>query len=91
MGNAREALEFCGGHRPEMAMVDLHLSAEANGLAVLSRLRKTGVSFPVVMMSAYAEERQKLQAREAGAEFYLEKPFRLEQVRKMLMTLCPIK
>jgi len=69
--------------RPHLVLLDLHMP-RMGGLAVLRRLRETWPDIPVVMITAYGKIESAVQAMRLGAIDYLEKPFRLESLKRQL-------
>jgi two-component system, OmpR family, KDP operon response regulator KdpE len=68
-----EALDLAAVRPPEAAIVDLVLP-DTDGIEVTRRLREWS-EMPILVLSAVGEERQKVQALEAGADDYVTKPF----------------
>jgi two-component system KDP operon response regulator KdpE len=70
----------------DLLIVDLGLPDE-DGVSFITRLRRTD-STPILVLSARAQESQKIEALDAGADDYLAKPFGvgelLARVRAML-------
>jgi two-component system KDP operon response regulator KdpE len=60
-------------HKPDLAIVDLGLP-DVDGIDVIRRLREWS-SMPIVVLSARAQERTKIEALDAGADDYVTKPF----------------
>ena len=60
-------------HKPDLAIVDLGLP-DLNGLEVIRRIREWS-PMPIIVLSARAQERIKLEAFDAGADDYVTKPF----------------
>ena len=62
-----------GSHKPDMAIVDLGLP-DVDGVDVIRRIREWS-TMPIVVLSARAHERSKIEALDAGADDYVTKPF----------------
>ncbi|HEY4066002.1 MAG TPA: response regulator [Burkholderiaceae bacterium] len=62
-----------GTHKPDLAVVDLGLP-DLDGIEVIRRIRSWS-SMPIVVLSARAQERSKIEALDAGADDYVTKPF----------------
>jgi len=67
-------LELALSRRPELIVLDLMLP-NMSGFEVLARLRKDGCDAPVLILSARAEEVDKVRGFRAGADDYVTKPF----------------
>jgi len=62
-----------GTHKPDLAIVDLGLP-DIDGLAVIRAIRAWS-PMPILVLSARAQERAKIEALDAGADDYVTKPF----------------
>lgn len=86
---AQRGLIEAGTRKPDMLILDLGLP-DRDGVEFLRDLR-TWSSAPVLVLSARAQEEQKIAALDAGADDYLVKPFGvgelLARVRAMLRRL----
>jgi two-component system, OmpR family, KDP operon response regulator KdpE len=71
--NAAEGLRLVGLQHPDLIILDLGLP-DMDGLEVTRRLREW-TSTPIVVLSARDQERDKVDALDAGADDYLTKPF----------------
>ncbi|HUJ51091.1 MAG TPA: response regulator transcription factor [Bryobacteraceae bacterium] len=60
---------------------------QVDGFALLRRLRKEGRSMPVLMLSALADEHDRILALELGADDYLVKPFSVRELLARLRAL----
>ncbi len=58
----------------DMLVLDLMLPGE-DGLAICRRLRATGSSLPIIMLTARGDEVERIIGLEMGADDYLPKPF----------------
>jgi two-component system KDP operon response regulator KdpE len=71
--DGEEALRQWNLRRPDIVLLDLGLPG-MDGLAVLRRIRREAAT-PVVILSARDQEREKVEALDAGADDYVTKPF----------------
>jgi two-component system KDP operon response regulator KdpE len=62
-----------GSHKPDAAIVDLGLP-DIEGIDVIRHVRVWS-SMPIIVLSARAQERAKIEALDAGADDYVVKPF----------------
>jgi two-component system KDP operon response regulator KdpE len=62
-----------GTHKPDLAIVDLGLP-DMDGIEVIRRIRSWS-PMPILVLSARAQERSKIEALDAGADDYVTKPF----------------
>jgi two-component system KDP operon response regulator KdpE len=72
-GTGREAIERCSDKRPELVLLDLGLP-DIDGVDVLRAIRVWS-QVPVIVLSVRADEDDKVQALDAGANDYVQKPF----------------
>lgn len=70
---ARQGLVEAGTRKPDLVVLDLGLP-DGDGLALLRDLRSWS-AVPVIILSARADEQDKIGALDAGADDYLTKPF----------------
>jgi two-component system KDP operon response regulator KdpE len=62
-----------GTHKPDLAIIDLGLP-DIDGVEVIRRIRAWS-PMPIIVLSARAQERSKIEALDAGADDYVTKPF----------------
>lgn len=67
------ALTMYASHLPDLVILDLGLP-DADGMNFLKKLR-AGALTPVIILSARSDERDKVDALDAGANDYVTKPF----------------
>ena len=67
-------LDAAVAHRPDLVLLDVMLPG-IDGFAVLRRLRDAGIDVPVLLLTARAEEVDKVRGFRAGADDYVTKPF----------------
>ena len=81
VANGGEVAEAVDGS--EVVVLDLGLP-DVDGLEVLTRLRRDGVSTPVVILTARGEVEDRVSGLELGADDYLPKPFSIEELAARL-------
>ena len=78
---------FRGGTEPYAAIVlDIGLPT-LDGITVLKRWRQEGVSAPVLILTARGAWSERVDGIDAGADDYLVKPFRMEELMARLRAL----
>jgi DNA-binding response OmpR family regulator len=73
------ALEMALGGEFDLMILDLGLPGR-DGFSVLTELRGQGVSMPIVILTARNNVSDTVAALEAGADDYITKPFRFEEL-----------
>ena len=84
--NGREG-RYIGTEYPcDIAIVDLGLPDIA-GIELIREWRAQGITFPILILTARGDWRDKVQGLEAGADDYVTKPFHLEEVAARVAAL----
>jgi two-component system, OmpR family, response regulator MprA len=78
-GNGAKALEAAKASPYDAIVLDLGLPG-LDGLEVCRRLRSSGSSVPVLMLTARAAVTERVEGLDAGADDYLVKPFALDEL-----------
>ena len=82
-----ERADFLGQtERYDAVVLDLGLP-KLDGLSVLRRWRDAGLSVPVIVLTARASWHEKVQGIDSGADDYVAKPFRMEELLARLRGL----
>src|SRR6476646_62904 len=84
--DGQSALHLALNGRHDVAVLDRGLP-HVEGLELLSRLRGSGWSTPVLILSAYATPADRVAGLDAGAEDSLVKPFDVEELLARLRAL----
>jgi len=84
-GDASEALHRWDAERPDLILLDLGLP-DLDGSVVVRRVRREATT-PILILSARADERDKVASLEAGADDYVTKPFGMDELRARIGAL----
>ena len=84
VNTGREAISLLASHCPDVVILDLGLP-DMDGLDVLQQLRSWSL-MPVVVVSARADEREKVRALDMGADDYVTKPFGTSELLARIRT-----
>jgi two-component system KDP operon response regulator KdpE len=76
--DAGEAIAEAKARRPDLMFVDLGLP-DRDGVDVVVAVREWS-RLPIIVVSARSQEEQKVRALDAGADDYVEKPFRIAEL-----------
>jgi len=79
-----ECLRLAEAHPVDLAIIDLQMPG-VDGLQVVQRLASLRPGVPVVILTAFASIDTAVEAISAGAYDYLSKPFRMEQVKLLVI------
>lgn len=77
--NGRDALELALCEQFELMILDLGLPGK-DGLSVLEELRGQGIAMAVIILTGRGDIKDKVMGFEQGADDYLTKPFRFEEL-----------
>ena len=89
--DGEEALRVIRAHQPSLILLDVMLP-KLNGFQIC-RLLKFDAELrriPVVMLTARAQERDRLLGKETGADDYLPKPFELSHLLRVITRHLPV-
>lgn len=84
-GTMAEGLAAAGSERPDLIVLDLGLP-DGNGVDLIRDVRGWADT-PIVILSARAQEADKIDALDAGADDYLTKPFGVGELRARVRAL----
>ena len=80
------AEDFLAHEGADLVILDINLPG-CTGLEVLSRLRRGGAGFPVLLLSARSDLRDRISGLDAGADDYLIKPFEMDELEARIRAL----
>lgn len=81
--NGRLGLEALEAKRPDLVLTDVKMPG-AGGIDILTRARELDPEMPVILMTAQASLQSAMQAVNAGAFYYIQKPFSNDE----LLAIC---
>ena len=76
--NGESAVMQASSHNPDIVLLDLGLP-DIDGVDIIKKIR-TWSEMPIIVISARAEDKDKIDALDAGADDYLTKPFSVEEL-----------
>lgn len=78
---------YLGSEHPfDLAVVDLGLPG-ISGIEVIRRWRGSGITFPILILTAQGRWQDKVEGLDAGADDYLVKPFHFEELLARIKAL----
>ena len=84
-GTGEGAVMEVASHNPDIILLDLGLP-DIDGVEVIRRVRSWS-NVPIIVISARAEDNDKIDALDAGADDYLTKPFHLDELSARIRNL----
>ncbi len=90
-GAVEMVLERTASGQPfDVLFIDLRMPG-LDGASAARRLRRAGIATPVVALTAQAMERDAALCREAGMNYYFPKPYRLQDIERVLAEVAAAK
>ncbi len=84
---ALEALMTNGDGLPDVIITDIRMPGR-DGLELMARLKKLGVTVPVIVITAHSDLDSAVSAYQAGAFEYLPKPFDVDEAVSLFDVQC---
>lgn len=85
-GDGEEGLYYAKEYPVDLAIIDLGLP-KMDGISLIKKLRKDGVSYPILILTARNRWQEKVEGLEAGGDDYLTKPFHPEELSTRIKVL----
>lgn len=85
-GNGEEAVRLCEQVQPDAVLMDIQMPV-MDGLKATRQIRGNGSLVPIIAVTAYAYDRDRQKALEAGCNEYLAKPLTGDTLRQTLRRL----
>ncbi len=76
--SGESAIMMASSHNPDVVLLDLGLP-DIDGIDIIKKIR-TWSQMPIIVISARTEDKDKIDALDAGADDYLTKPFSVEEL-----------
>jgi CheY-like chemotaxis protein len=88
--NGQEALDTAVAELPDLIFTDMFLP-DFDGIALIQRLRGHAATqnIPIFVLSASSADNEVERAQAAGAQGYLDKPIRLQQLQEIIQQHAP--
>src|SRR3989304_7943236 len=84
--NGREALNFLERNKVDLVITDIRMP-DVNGLDLLVKIKKEYPQTKVIIMTAYGSSDVQKEANQRGSLYYVEKPFEISDIRKIIIDL----
>ena len=84
--NGQEAIDLCREFQPNLVTLDITMPV-VDGLTALKEIKKISRSIQVVMVSAFGERQNVLEAIKHGAANFIVKPFNAEKVIRVINSI----
>ena len=84
--NAADGIRMAGESKPDLIFLDIKMPG-MDGLEATRRIRAFDPSVPIVAVTAFAYDRDRQKALDAGASEYLSNPLNGERLRQTLREL----
>ena len=78
-----EAIELCRGNPYDMVITDIKMP-KVTGLDVLHQVKEISPETIIILITAYATMETAVQAMKDGAYDYISKPFRVDEIKKII-------
>ena len=81
-----EAAEKLAGSNFDLVITDISMPG-MTGLELLAQIRQKYPDTAVIVMTAYGSDDKKEEALRIGAQYYIEKPFEIKEIKKLVMDI----
>jgi DNA-binding response OmpR family regulator len=84
--SALEGEDLINANSYDLIVLDLNLP-DLNGIKLCQKIRQEGIVTPILILTGENELQTKVEALDAGADDYLTKPFRIEELKARVRAL----
>ena len=78
--DGEQALQVVATQPPDLVITDVRMP-KVDGIGLLAGIREQHPHLPVILITAYASSDSTIQAMQLGADDYITKPFRIDEIR----------
>lgn len=82
------AIELFAQHKPQIAILDIQVPGDRNGIDVLKTFKTLMPFVAVIMLTNHATARYRLACARAGADFFFDKSTEFEKLNSAVMDLA---
>jgi YesN/AraC family two-component response regulator len=89
--NGADAISRFEEHRPHIVLLDIRMPG-MSGIELLGKIKQIDGSIKVIMLSAFGDDGIVRDALQMGADHYIQKPMKLQELMEILHgweALCP--
>ena len=91
LSDSRAALALLDQWNVRLVITDYHLLSSMNGLKLAAELRQRSPTTRIALITAYATDEVHRAAAEAGVDYYLPKPFLLQDLEPIVRTVLALQ
>ena len=84
--NGREALSQLHNNKIDLVITDIRMP-DINGLDLMVKIKKEYPQTKIIIMTAYGSSDIQKEANQRGSLYYVEKPFEISEIRKIISDL----
>lgn len=88
--DAQTALQLFVAYHPQIAILDIQVPGDKNGLEVLKDLKTRAPAPAVIMLTNHATPRYRRACQQAGADYFFDKSTEFEQVAAAVAALIQL-
>ncbi|MFH1875427.1 MAG: response regulator [Candidatus Omnitrophota bacterium] len=90
--NGKEGIKIAQHRRPDLILLDINMP-KMDGFAVLDKLKNSEktVAIPVIMLTGRGDDESKVKASGLYSEYYITKPFDLEELDAKIKQIFEIR
>jgi len=81
-----EALHLAERHQPDIILMDIIMPGR-DGIKATQKIRENGNTVPIIMCTSVDQKEKMKRAIVAGADEYITKPYRSEELQSTLLTV----